>query len=299
MVCQIGWPAPGLSRGEGLDGRAQSAKPSATWADATSAEQGPCDARGGRLGGGKITRTTRRVLPSHPQQAWCPSRRGSDRSQIGGNRVASPGQGRTVRAMPAAAHGDETAWRVPSLVMPMATTVACLITRPSPRNLVIRRVKPQIPMLAGARASETPSPPEPRSLTAGTAASLAFRLRRWNRRSGSWDSRSADSRQRLDTRRTSSIAEITLRRNRDGECSRQRTGRYVERWRRDSRKAMSSASPGAERAAFAILLRCRRSCSEAMVNTCERILVRVACSASVAAGMGKSKRRSTRRLVLC
>ena len=60
---------------------------------------------------------------------------------------------------------------------------------------------------------------------------------------------------------------------------------------------MSSASPGAERAALAILLRRRRSCSEAMSNTCVRILVRVACSASFAAGMGKSNRRSTRRPV--
>ena len=38
---------------------------------------------------------------------------------------------------------------------------------------------------------------------------------------------------------------------------------------------MSSASPGTERAALAILLRRRRSCSEAMSNTCVRILVRV------------------------
>ena len=35
---------------------------------------------------------------------------------------------------------------------------------------------------------------------------------------------------------------------------------------------MSSASPGAERAALAILLRRRRSCSAAMSNTCVRIL---------------------------
>jgi hypothetical protein len=60
---------------------------------------------------------------------------------------------------------------------------------------------------------------------------------------------------------------------------------------------MSSASPGAERAAWAILLRRRRSSSEAMVNACERIFIRVACRASFSAGMGKSNRRSTRRPV--
>jgi hypothetical protein len=60
---------------------------------------------------------------------------------------------------------------------------------------------------------------------------------------------------------------------------------------------MSSASPGAERAALAILFRRRRSASQAMANTCERIVVRVARSASAAAGTGKSNSRSTRRPV--
>jgi hypothetical protein len=54
---------------------------------------------------------------------------------------------------------------------------------------------------------------------------------------------------------------------------------------------MSSASPGAERAALAILLRRRRSGSEAISKTCERIVVRVACSASFAAGTGKSNKQ--------
>ena len=64
--------------------------------------------------------------------------------------------------------------------------------------------------------------------------------------------------------------------------------------RRASRNAMSSASPGEERWARAIFLRRRRSASEAMRRTAERTFKVVARLASVAAGRGKSKRRSMR-----
>ena len=60
---------------------------------------------------------------------------------------------------------------------------------------------------------------------------------------------------------------------------------------------MSSASPATERSAFAIFLRCKRSSSAAISNTYVRIFVLVAFSASFAAGMGKSNRRSILRPV--